>query len=117
MKHTTAIALLVLVLAALVAAQERQPAQPPPPARWEYCYLAAPRDAGGWVWNDPTRSFLGEPAQLEPLLGVPIDRDRDGNVTQTEILNALGANGWELVCTAPADQIVTDQMWFKRPAR
>jgi hypothetical protein len=91
-------ALLVVTVAVGVAVSGRTPAAPAPPAgvrAWEYK-----------VVQDFQLVNLGRPAAAQG--GAERDLRADG-------MNALGAEGWELVATTAGGQGVSATYFFKRP--
>ena len=92
-------------------------AQDPPAAkRWEYGVLSHAEnilsDRFVWAWSERGKN-VERPSLLE--FAKELSGEPDGSSFPVRILNALGADGWELVSYACAEK---DEFWYlKRPAR
>jgi hypothetical protein len=114
-KTTAVVAMAATLLVGVVIGTRAQPPAnaaevPAVQQRWEYALFDR---AGAWALVTPSKRALGTSMDemLTQFTGVP-----QKSVSYPQIVNLLGADGWELssVVTTPRGGT---EMWFKRPAR
>jgi hypothetical protein len=96
----------------LAAHSRAQPTTAPALQRWEYASFV--RSDRATVWQAPDESHMAEDVHdVYRRLGGTLPKEK---VAETNVLNAAGRKGWELVAVTHLSE-PTMTCWFKRPAR